>query len=122
MGIFQIGDFIGRSLPQLARFVSVALLSGGKLYSAAILRLILVVLFILMWKQHHVQLWSAFGFKIFMMATLSITNGWLGTCAMINAPSAIPEARHKGRAAAISVLGLVFGISLGLWTAKLVTL
>eukprot|EP01057_Protomagalhaensia_wolfi_P000480 Protomagalhaensia_wolfi_Nauph_80__479@NODE_1269_length_1620_cov_92_282100_g978_i0_p1_GENE_NODE_1269_length_1620_cov_92_282100_g978_i0NODE_1269_length_1620_cov_92_282100_g978_i0_p1_ORF_typecomplete_len442_score76_51Nucleoside_tran/PF01733_18/1_4e03Nucleoside_tran/PF01733_18/6_6e47MFS_2/PF13347_6/42MFS_2/PF13347_6/0_009MFS_2/PF13347_6/0_69DUF4500/PF14937_6/2_1DUF4500/PF14937_6/1_6e02Vpu/PF00558_19/9e03Vpu/PF00558_19/1_7e03Vpu/PF00558_19/0_98Vpu/PF00558_19/1_8e04UPF0242/PF06785_11/9UPF0242/PF06785_ len=118
LGMFQVGDFVGRFMPNLAFFI----LTPLWVYIVTVIRFVFIVFFVLFWKQSHNSPWDSFAFQAIMMLLFAITNGWMSSCAMIHAPSMSPHAAYRGKVAAVALVFLLLGINLGSWTSRLIVL
>eukprot|EP01053_Blabericola_migrator_P012374 Blabericola_migrator_1__12373@NODE_776_length_6565_cov_52_387504_g552_i0_p1_GENE_NODE_776_length_6565_cov_52_387504_g552_i0NODE_776_length_6565_cov_52_387504_g552_i0_p1_ORF_typecomplete_len442_score46_63Nucleoside_tran/PF01733_18/2_2e03Nucleoside_tran/PF01733_18/1_8e41DUF5527/PF17665_1/1e03DUF5527/PF17665_1/3_9e03DUF5527/PF17665_1/0_058Trp_oprn_chp/PF09534_10/5_2e03Trp_oprn_chp/PF09534_10/4_9e02Trp_oprn_chp/PF09534_10/0_05Trp_oprn_chp/PF09534_10/5_4e03VirB8/PF04335_13/0_16Ferlin_C/PF16165_5/8_3e len=118
LGMFQVGDFGGRFLPNMAFFV----VSRTTVYISVALRYIFIVFFVSFWKMADSTPWNSFAFQIVIMLLFAITNGWASSNAMIHAPGMIEHESYRGKMASVALVGLLLGINLGSWTSRLIVL
>lgn len=131
-GMFQIGDFVGRYVPNL---VPLLLLKKSWLLSLTVLRTALLVIFILIayyarearraveaggTAKDYILL--KYGLQVFLMLTLSLTHGWYASVYMCRVCEGLKSPKDRARASAMAVSLLVFAIAVGLWLAKAVNL
>lgn len=123
VGIFQIGDFIGRTLPQfLSKQVkdkTVVVIPPKYLFIPAFSHSIFFLLIILLIVPmgHPTFSNNAIAFVIIMF--FSISNGFFGTLAMIYGPQNVNE-KDTGRVGTIMAVFLNFGIFVGSHMAFLI--
>lgn len=125
-GMFQIGDFTGRYIPNLALVISWTWtrFSNWILLPLTYLRVALLILFILVAKNaadnFAGQLMSDYGLQIALMLALALTHGWYAGIYMARIPEPLPNPADKAKASALAVCLLVASISIGMWLAKFV--
>ena len=72
--MFNVGDFIGRSLP---RFDALVIISPKYLWIASLARIVFVPAFLFCHEPH----WIRFDLAVIgIMAAFSLTNGYIGEC------------------------------------------
>eukprot|EP01056_Protomagalhaensia_sp_Gyna25_P005532 Protomagalhaensia_sp_Gyna_25__5531@NODE_747_length_2706_cov_389_136858_g585_i0_p1_GENE_NODE_747_length_2706_cov_389_136858_g585_i0NODE_747_length_2706_cov_389_136858_g585_i0_p1_ORF_typecomplete_len443_score38_04Nucleoside_tran/PF01733_18/2e03Nucleoside_tran/PF01733_18/9_2e44MFS_2/PF13347_6/22MFS_2/PF13347_6/0_096MFS_2/PF13347_6/1Vpu/PF00558_19/0_54Vpu/PF00558_19/4_4e03_NODE_747_length_2706_cov_389_136858_g585_i011382466 len=118
LGMFQVGDFVGRFMPNLTFFI----LSPLLVYIVTVIRFVFIVFFVLFWRKSQSSPWDSFAFQAIIMLVFAITNGWMSSCAMIHAPSMSPHAAYRGKVAAVALVFLLLGINLGSWTSRLIVM
>lgn len=115
-GVFQIGDFLGRYIPNVA---GVLLFGRKTVTSLNALRVVILVLFIVIKYIHSDSILHAYGVQVLLMACLSLSNGWYASIYMCRVSETVDKGADKARASSMAVSLLVFAIAAGLWLAKL---
>eukprot|EP01054_Gregarina_sp_Poly1_P007796 Gregarina_sp_Poly_1__7795@NODE_440_length_8372_cov_344_424925_g359_i0_p3_GENE_NODE_440_length_8372_cov_344_424925_g359_i0NODE_440_length_8372_cov_344_424925_g359_i0_p3_ORF_typecomplete_len446_score53_96Nucleoside_tran/PF01733_18/2_7e03Nucleoside_tran/PF01733_18/1_4e41MFS_2/PF13347_6/0_17MFS_2/PF13347_6/0_26MFS_2/PF13347_6/0_59UL41A/PF17591_2/0_12VirB8/PF04335_13/0_19TMIE/PF16038_5/0_41_NODE_440_length_8372_cov_344_424925_g359_i027724109 len=118
LGMFQVGDFIGRLMPNLTWLI----LPPLWVYITAGARFIFLVFFILFWQKSASNPWDSFAFQAIIMLLFAVTNGWMSSCSVIHAPLMTNHLAYRGKVATMALVGLLLGITLGSWLSKLIVL
>ena len=109
--IFNTFDFIGRSLP---RWDSLVIVSPRWLWLPVVLRAAFVPLFVICKKPQLIHNDLA---TFAIMAAFALTNGYLGTLAMMFGPAKLAPA-DKETGGSIMVFMLTVGLTAGVWAGK----
>jgi equilibrative nucleoside transporter 1/2/3 len=109
VSIFNLGDFIGRSLPRWERLIIVP---RRWLFVPVLARVVFVPVFVLCVEPHLIASDVA---TYLIVIAFSLSNGYLGTLAMQFGPQLVPP-QDRERAGAVMVTMLTIGLTLGVWT------
>lgn len=114
-GIFQIGDFFGRYLPNLT-----ILRAKTKLLLVLVIsRIIFIPLFMLCFKLTNNCFFNALWFQVILMLTFALTNGWFITNSLCNLPNCVIRNKEKGSIGLYASIVILIGIVCGSWMTKL---
>eukprot|EP01054_Gregarina_sp_Poly1_P000754 Gregarina_sp_Poly_1__753@NODE_117_length_13667_cov_177_395147_g104_i0_p4_GENE_NODE_117_length_13667_cov_177_395147_g104_i0NODE_117_length_13667_cov_177_395147_g104_i0_p4_ORF_typecomplete_len459_score49_69Nucleoside_tran/PF01733_18/2_8e03Nucleoside_tran/PF01733_18/1_5e32DUF3043/PF11241_8/7_5e02DUF3043/PF11241_8/0_34DUF3043/PF11241_8/5_9e03_NODE_117_length_13667_cov_177_395147_g104_i085879963 len=122
-GIFQICDFSGRYIPNLAWLFPWLLIPGWLVLPLTLARGVLLGLFIWIAKsteRGNEGLLQAYWVQIILMIAMALSHGWYASVYMTRIPDGVTHPRDKARASSMGVSLLVFAIAAGLWLAKAV--
>eukprot|EP00922_Rhytidocystis_sp_ex-Travisia-forbesii_P014743 GHVS01022009.1.p1 GENE.GHVS01022009.1~~GHVS01022009.1.p1 ORF type:complete len:558 (+),score=83.31 GHVS01022009.1:196-1869(+) len=122
MGMFQIGDFIGRYVPN-AGFIpyigKVFMMPQKFVIFFAVARVVFVPLFMLCYKLPEVGVFVSMWYQVLLMLAFSVSNGWCCTLGLIYCPNQLKHGNDKAKASLASSVVLMLGIVAGLWMSKL---
>eukprot|EP01055_Gregarina_sp_Pseudo9_P005610 Gregarina_sp_Pseudo_9__5609@NODE_769_length_2238_cov_44_051387_g724_i0_p1_GENE_NODE_769_length_2238_cov_44_051387_g724_i0NODE_769_length_2238_cov_44_051387_g724_i0_p1_ORF_typecomplete_len442_score92_55Nucleoside_tran/PF01733_18/1_7e43B12D/PF06522_11/0_64B12D/PF06522_11/1_9e03DUF2244/PF10003_9/1_1e03DUF2244/PF10003_9/3_2DUF3827/PF12877_7/2DUF3827/PF12877_7/8_8e02_NODE_769_length_2238_cov_44_051387_g724_i02161541 len=118
LGMFQVGDFVGRMMPTLPMLI----LSPLWVYIGTVLRFVFLIFFVLFWKKSTTSPWDNYGFQIVIMLLFALSNGWVSCCGMVHAPSMTSHLAYRGKLASMALVGLLLGLTAGSWISKLIVL
>eukprot|EP00922_Rhytidocystis_sp_ex-Travisia-forbesii_P016902 GHVS01025223.1.p1 GENE.GHVS01025223.1~~GHVS01025223.1.p1 ORF type:complete len:250 (+),score=50.83 GHVS01025223.1:102-752(+) len=130
VGMFQVGDFIGRYLPNAGRWLGrVVTLSPSAVFPLSLCRVVFIPLFMVCYKYgeggagggSNAVLGST-GFHIVLMLVMAVTNGWLCSLCLVYVPNKLETVDDKGAACSLAVLLMLVGIVAGVWLSGVYTL
>lgn len=121
VGLVQCGDFIGRYIPNLRRWIPQLTVRPHRLKYIVLARLVFIPLLVLPAKQ-SIPLVHNFGFQAICIFLFALSSGWICSLASMYVPESVQDADEKSQAATMYLLMLLLGITIGVWMAKLWTL
>jgi len=111
--IFNVGDFVGRSMPRIDALV---VITRKWLWLPIAARIVFVPLFVL---SVHPRLIVSDLATYFIMFAFALSNGYLGTLAMMYGPVPLkPQDKEMG--GTLMVFALTIGLTGGVWLGKLI--
>lgn len=122
--LFNVGDYGGRILAGLNKFNWATRFGSLCLLVLSLMKLAFIPLFLYCnaapFNRHrtHVAIHSDTAYLIFMVF-FSVSNGYIGSIAMMYGPKMLQSAENQGRAASLLVSFLVSGLALGAFTSQL---
>lgn len=118
-GVFCFGDFIGKALPDLARYKRMHWLRPSKrgLLILVFTRPLLAIFFILGMVYTHHPFFNAFAWYLLLMAALAITSGCCATTGIMYACASVERFEEKEIVGPAAVLMLLLGIACGVYSA-----
>lgn len=111
VAIFNVGDFIGRSLP---RWEWLIIVPRRWLVLPVLARVAFVPVFVLCVEPHLIASDVA---TYLIVVAFSLSNGYLGTLAMQFGPELV-EPQDRERAGAVMVTMLTVGLTIGVWSGN----
>lgn len=122
-GIFQVCDFTGRYIPNLAWLIPWLMIPGWLVVPLTLIRGVLLGLFIWIAKSTErgdSGLLQEYGVQVVLMIAMALSHGWYASVYMTRIPEGVSHPKDKARASAMGVSLLIFMIAAGLWLAKAV--
>eukprot|EP00921_Rhytidocystis_pertsovi_P014937 GHVQ01023953.1.p1 GENE.GHVQ01023953.1~~GHVQ01023953.1.p1 ORF type:complete len:474 (-),score=34.99 GHVQ01023953.1:3170-4591(-) len=121
MGMFQIGDFIGRYLPNgnIPYVGKLFMIKPKWLLLPVLIRLCFIPLFVLSFKLQSTAVINDLWYQLLLMLVFGMTDGWFVVLGSIYNPEQVKHEKNKGRAGLLGSVVMMLGIVTGLWTSKL---
>eukprot|EP01057_Protomagalhaensia_wolfi_P001722 Protomagalhaensia_wolfi_Nauph_80__1721@NODE_206_length_3186_cov_32_849063_g155_i0_p1_GENE_NODE_206_length_3186_cov_32_849063_g155_i0NODE_206_length_3186_cov_32_849063_g155_i0_p1_ORF_typecomplete_len259_score8_60Nucleoside_tran/PF01733_18/3_6e26CLN3/PF02487_17/0_0068_NODE_206_length_3186_cov_32_849063_g155_i022993075 len=117
LGVFQLGDFVGRYIPLME--TPYTLPGPATLLKWSAWRILLLGP---VWIETQ-RTRGSFWYHCVLLLALSLTNGWLGTAAMIRGVRKFKSFRYqpyRDRFSSLMILCLLFAVCCGLWSSGVV--
>ncbi|PFH32195.1 hypothetical protein BESB_021360 [Besnoitia besnoiti] len=119
-GLFSVGDFCGKSIPdlsalfpQLKRWLTIP----EKMLLPVVLGRLVFAVFFLLGAYLTNDFFNSFALYVILIFLLSVTNGWCATASMLYASSSVKRFEEKEIVGPTSVLMLLVGIMAGVYSA-----
>eukprot|EP00921_Rhytidocystis_pertsovi_P015399 GHVQ01024481.1.p1 GENE.GHVQ01024481.1~~GHVQ01024481.1.p1 ORF type:complete len:488 (-),score=27.90 GHVQ01024481.1:1923-3386(-) len=122
MGMFQMGDFVGRYLPNAGTIPYVrriVMINPKLLWIPVLLRLLFIPIFVVSYKVHDTTVLNDLWYQILLMLVFSLTDGWFATLSVIYNTDQFQNEKDKGRAGLMGSIIMLVGVVGGLWMSKL---
>eukprot|EP01055_Gregarina_sp_Pseudo9_P000944 Gregarina_sp_Pseudo_9__943@NODE_1601_length_1464_cov_14_133333_g1485_i0_p1_GENE_NODE_1601_length_1464_cov_14_133333_g1485_i0NODE_1601_length_1464_cov_14_133333_g1485_i0_p1_ORF_typecomplete_len470_score100_94Nucleoside_tran/PF01733_18/4e02Nucleoside_tran/PF01733_18/2_3e28DUF4199/PF13858_6/1_8e04DUF4199/PF13858_6/2_1e03DUF4199/PF13858_6/0_0046DUF4199/PF13858_6/8_8e02EMC3_TMCO1/PF01956_16/0_75Gemini_mov/PF01708_16/2_6e02Gemini_mov/PF01708_16/9_9e03Gemini_mov/PF01708_16/3_1_NODE_1601_length_1464_cov len=122
-GIFQICDFTGRYIPNMAWLLPCLMIPAWLVVPLTLVRGVLLGIFIWIAKSTEsgdTGLLQEYSVQVVLMIAMALTHGWYASVYMARIPEGVTHPKDKARASAMGVSLLIFMIAAGLWLAKAV--
>ncbi|KFG63867.1 nucleoside transporter protein [Toxoplasma gondii RUB] len=118
-GIFYVTEFVGRSLPDLCtiRGLGFLHLSRRMFVVAEFARLLFFLPFVLGYAVSNTPFLNNFYWYCILIASLSLTQGWLGTLAFYYAVNSVESPAERELTGPMAAIASPFGCVIGLYTA-----